>query len=162
TPAGQLRPNEQYGLTVLLDASRLLPVDDPAADVVRLVITNERRDDYDAFLTGRWALEQGEGEVRLSRNVLTYVCDVAGAGEEQRSGGYDMHERVPSHENPLVRTERWREPVVSRFGTTLRSAVCQAAGPRPVRCLAPWPDGRRWAAAFTHDLDVVIGWPAFT
>jgi hypothetical protein len=28
--------------------------------------------------------------------------------------------------------------------------------------IAPWPRGRRWAAAFTHDLDVVSGWPLFT
>ena len=162
TPAAHLRPNERYGLAVLLDASRLLPVDDPAADVVRLTITNDRRDDYDAFLAGRWALTHEDGEVRFSRNVLSYVSDVAGAGEEQRSESYDPHDRVPSHENPLVRAERWREPVVSRHAAALRAAVRTAAGPRPVRCLAPWPNGRRWAAAFTHDLDVVAGWPVFT
>ncbi len=162
TSSAQLRPPERYGLAVLLDASRVLSVDDPAADVVRLVVTNDRRDDYDAFLGGRWALEHGDGEVRLSRNVLTYVCDVAGAGEEQRSGSYDKYDRVPAHENPLVRVERWRDPVLSRHAATLRAAVAAAAGARPVRCLAPWPNGRRWAAAFTHDLDVVAGWPAFT
>jgi hypothetical protein len=26
----------------------------------------------------------------------------------------------------------------------------------------PWPEGKRWAAAITHDLDVVDYWPAFT
>ena len=162
TPAAQLRPNERYGLAVLLDVSRLLLVDDPAADVVRVTITNDRRDDYDAFLAGRWALAHEDGEVRFSRNVLTYICDVAGAGEEQRSDSYDRYDRVPSHENPLVRVERWREPVLSRHGGALRAAVRAAAGARPVRCLAPWPNGRRWAAAFTHDLDVVAGWPVFT
>ena len=57
--------------------------------------------------------------------------------------------------------ERWREPVVGRDASPLRTATVRAAGPRPVRCLAPWPERRRWAAAFTHDLDVVAGWPAF-
>jgi len=161
-PAAQLRPNERYGLAVLLDTSRLLTVEDPAADVVRLTITNERRDDYDAFLGGRWALAHGDGEVRLSRNVLAYFCVVAGAVEEQQSESYNRHDRVPSHENPLVRVERWREPVLSRHAAALRTAVQAAAGARLVRCLAPWPGGRRWAAAFTHDLDVVAGWPAFT
>jgi hypothetical protein len=28
--------------------------------------------------------------------------------------------------------------------------------------VSPWPDGRRWAASITHDLDVVDLWPAFT
>src|SRR5436309_34055 len=35
-------------------------------------------------------------------------------------------------------------------------------GGRAFRALAAWPDRRRWAAAFTHDLDVVSWWPAFT
>ena len=40
--------------------------------------------------------------------------------------------------------------------------VQDAAGRRAVRYLAPWPEGRRWAAAITHDLDIVSGWPLFT
>jgi hypothetical protein len=44
----------------------------------------------------------------------------------------------------------------------LRTAVVGAAGRRPLRLAAPWPDGRRWAVAITHDLDVVAWWPAFT
>jgi hypothetical protein len=31
-----------------------------------------------------------------------------------------------------------------------------------VRLVEPWPDGRRWAASFTHDLDVVALWPVFS
>jgi hypothetical protein len=30
-----------------------------------------------------------------------------------------------------------------------------------VRLAEPWPEGRRWAAVFTHDLDVVALWPVF-
>jgi hypothetical protein len=40
-PWEALSPDERYGLSVLLDASRLLVVDDPAADVVRLTVTDE-------------------------------------------------------------------------------------------------------------------------
>jgi hypothetical protein len=39
--------------------------------------------------------------------------------------------------------------------------VISAADTRPVRFVAPWPHGRRWAAAFTHDLDIVALWPLF-
>jgi hypothetical protein len=43
-----------------------------------------------------------------------------------------------------------------------RLAVARAAGARPFRTVAPWPDSKRWAAALSHDLDVVALWPAFT
>ncbi|MGH7625594.1 MAG: hypothetical protein ACREOJ_09775, partial [Gemmatimonadaceae bacterium] len=74
----------------------------------------------------------------------------------------DRFGRVPAAENVLVSEELERDPVVSRAALALRQAVVAAAASRPVRLVAPWPDGRRWAAAFTHDLDVVSLWPAFT
>ena len=43
----------------------------------------------------------------------------------------------------------------------LRRAVLAVAGRRPVRSLAPWPEGHRWAALVTHDLDVVEWWGLF-
>jgi hypothetical protein len=55
-----------------------------------------------------------------------------------------------------------RTPIISAAARRLRQAVVQAGGTRPIRCLAPWPDGRRWCAAFTHDVDVVSVWPVFT
>ena len=61
----------------------------------------------------------------------------------------------------LVAAGLERDPVVSRAAQGLRDAVLGAAGRRIVRLVAPWPDGRRWAAAFTHDLDVVAWWPIF-
>jgi hypothetical protein len=54
-----------------------------------------------------------------------------------------------------------RHPVVSEAAVRLREAAIAAAGRRMVRLAAPWPDGKRWAAAFTHDLDVVALWPVF-
>jgi hypothetical protein len=68
---------------------------------------------------------------------------------------------VPASENPLVAAGQFRTPVVSRLALALRRATVAAAGRRAVRLVAPWPGGRRWAAAFTHDLDVVTGWPLF-
>src|SRR3989442_15945965 len=65
-------------------------------------------------------------------------------------------------ENELVRAGRVREPVLSLAARRLRTATVAAAGRRPLRLLTPWPEGHRWAAALTHDLDVVEWWPIFT
>src|SRR5262249_3356866 len=88
--------------------------------------------------------------------------DIAGAAAEQRTSDRDRYNRVPSSANVLVRHGREREPVIQRAAIALRDAVRQAAGARPFRTVAAWPDRRRWAAAFTHDLDGVSWWPAFT
>src|SRR5208283_5763165 len=69
---------------------------------------------------------------------------------------------VPSSDNPLVAAGREREPLVSIAAVSLRNAVTRAAGRRPVLCVAPWPSGHRWCAGFSHDLDVVTGWPLFS
>src|SRR5262249_37612590 len=50
---------------------------------------------------------------------------------------------------------------VSRWAASLRHAVAQAH-PDHARFCARWPDGHEWAAAFTHDLDVVALWPFFS
>jgi hypothetical protein len=88
---------------------------------------------------------------------------MAGAVAEQRSLERDRYSRVPSAANPLVQAGMDREAVLSRLAGKLARAASRAAGRRrPFRLLAPWPEGRRWAAAFTHDLDVVDWWPLFT
>jgi hypothetical protein len=157
-----LSAGERYGLDVLLDFSRLLVLSDPAADVVRLTIGDSTPVPLDHFVQHDVIPERADGEVRVDRDVLTCVTALAGAGAEQNVRATDRHGRVPSTENPLVRGGREREPVVQRYAVALRAAVQAVAGRRPVRLLAPWPDGRRWAAAITHDLDVVAGWPVFT
>ena len=164
TPLQRLRDDERYGLDVLLDLSRLLPVDDPTADVVRLELddTPGAGEDFGEFLAGRVPITVGDGELRLSRWTLRHVTAVAGAEVEQRAPDRDRFDRVPAAANPLVGVRRERTPVVSHLGAALRAAALQAAGRRAVRCLIPWPDGRRWAVALTHDLDVVAGWPMFT
>lgn len=160
---------ERWALDLLVDLARLLPVDDPAADVVSLhpvgpapvaggAIDAELR----AARAAAWGIAAaGDGRVACERATLALVARIAGLADERRSAAADRHGRVPSAENALVRTGTEREPVVHEAAVALRAAVVRAAGDRPVRLLAPWPDGRRWAAAFTHDLDVVAAWPAF-
>ncbi len=157
-----LSAGERYGLDVLLDLSRLLVVLDPAADIVRLTIGATTPVSLDDFVRHDARPERADGEVRVGREVLNCVTALAGAGTEQDVRAIDRHGRVPSGENPLVRAGRERVPVVQRYAAELRAAVQAVAGRRAVRLLAPWPDGRRWAAALTHDLDIVAGWPVFT
>ena len=156
TAVQRLRADERFGLEVLLDLSRLLPVDDSAADVVALELddTPGAGEDFDTFLAGHDPVTTEEGALRLPRWSLRHVAAVAGAEVEQRSPQRDRFDRVPATANPLVAARREREPVVSRLAAALRAAARRAAGRRAVRYLAPWPDGSRWA--------VVTGWPAFT
>lgn len=157
-----LAPRQRYGFEALVDLSRLLVVVDPTADVVRLEVVDDPARSLDDLLRQGIQFETGDGVVAIGRAALEGVTALAGAGVEQESVAADRHGRVPSSVNPLVRAGREREAIVQRWAEKLRSAVWAAAGRRPVRCLAPWPEGRRWAAAITHDLDIVSGWPLFT
>jgi len=162
TPPGEdFTAPERYGLDTLLDLSGVLRVEDSSASVVTLVFTPELCP-LDAVAGGRVVPERGDGEVRLPRAVLSHVLGIAGAGAEQATRAADRHDRVPAGENPVVRAGAERRPVLSELGRALREGVRAVAGRRPVRCLMPWPGGRRWAAALSHDVDVVSGWPAFT
>jgi hypothetical protein len=154
-----LRPAERYGLNVLIDLSRLLVAEQAECDMVRLtVIERQSAGSAAADLSSQAALERGDGEVRVSTAALRGVAEIGGGGIEQRCIATDGHGRVPSAENPLVAAGQSRRPVVSALGVELRRAVLGVAGRRPVRTLAPWPDGHRWAAVITHDLDVVEWW----
>lgn len=156
-----LAPRERFGLEALVDLSRLLVVADGEADVTQIEITDDPAS-LDSLLQHGLPLDRGDGVVRIPRHAFSAITDLAGAAVEQGSAAEDRHGRVPSSENPLVRAGREREPVVQHWAAALAAAVQQAAGRRPVRFLAPWPEGRRWAAAITHDLDIVSGWPLFT
>jgi len=155
---------ERYGLDLLIDLARVPPVEDASADVVRLLVAERDPGDPDlqTCIARDWYLERGDGVVRVPRVVLRRVTDVAAATAEQRSAARDRHGRVPSGENLLVRSACETDPIISRAAVRLRAAVIASADRRPVALAAPWPDGRRWAAAFTHDLDVVAHWPVFT
>jgi peptidoglycan/xylan/chitin deacetylase (PgdA/CDA1 family) len=162
-PATALTDAERFGLELLVDLARLVPMEDPAADVVAIEVVEggARSTDLRSLAASGWGMETGDGVVRVPRSSLAMAADVAGAAAEQSSEARDRHDRVPSAENALVAAGMEREPVVSHAARMLRVAVVRAAGRRAVRLVEPWPGGRRWAAAFTHDLDVVALWPVF-
>jgi peptidoglycan/xylan/chitin deacetylase (PgdA/CDA1 family) len=157
-----LTSREAFGLETLVDLSRLVPVEAPDADVVRLEVTNDGAESVESYHAHAWRLAVIDGCVRVSRSALGVVADTVGCLDELRSPLRDRIGRVPATENALVRSGLHRTAVISRAAVALREAVTSAAGRRPVRLVAPWPDGRRWAAAVTHDLDVVALWPLFT
>lgn len=144
----ELGPVSRWALDVLVDQSRVLVVEDPTADVVTLDVG-----DRDQVTDGR---------ITVATSALADVANVAGAETERQSSARDRHGRVPSSANPLAATGRERRPVITEAAVALQQSVRQAAGRRCVRLIAPWPDGKRWAAAFTHDVDVVAGWAVFT
>src|SRR5438093_8100957 len=146
---------------MLVDLSRLVPAA-ATLDVVRLELSEEAPRELRGWMAVGWGIEVADGIVRVPRAVLQAVIDVAGAAAEQRATERDRYSRVPSSANPLVREELEREPVIQRAALALQAATRKAAGRRAFRTVAAWPDRRRWAAAFTHDLDVVSWWPAFT
>jgi hypothetical protein len=162
TPGELLRPAERFGLDVLLDLSRLLVAERADCDLVRLTVVERPSSDIAAAdLTPAKALERASGEVRVSTAALRAVADVAGAAVEQRSTSFDRHGRVRADENPLVAAGQSRRPLVSILGVALRDAALAVAERRPIRFLVPWPNGYRWAALVTHDLDVVEWWGLF-
>lgn len=163
-PATGVTVAERFALDILVDLARLVPAA-PAIDAVHLDLLDDRNSsprDLRAWAAAGWGIGAADGVVQLPRAVLRAVIDVAGAASEQRATVRDRYSRVPSSENPLVREGLERDPVIQRASLALQDAARRAAGRRPFRTVAAWPDGRRWAAAFTHDLDVVALWPAFT
>lgn len=173
-----LAPDVRWALDVLIDLTALLIVTDPAADVVTVSVGDgrgvghdvSRNVRHDVGLTIAGARARGWGVrrsdvipacVAIDEDVLRLIARVASAGDEQHATEYDRHGRVPSSVNVLVRERAERTPVLHEAARAVCEAVERAAGARPVRYLARWPDGRSWAAAVTHDLDVVAAWPAF-
>lgn len=160
----RLRPLERFGLDVLVDLTRCPPVDDPAAAAVRLLVDEQNPDvtDIRAAIQNGWHIRRGDGVVHVQRSVLRRIGEIASAAAEQRSSARDRFGRVPSSENELVQQGLSAEPVVAQAAVRLREAIVASAGRRPLALLAPWPEGKRWAVAITHDLDVVDLWPVFT
>lgn len=159
TARDRLLPSERFGLDVLIDLSRLLVAERSDCDLVRLtVVERDVAGGPAAVLTAEKALDRSEGEVRVTTAALRAITEIAGGGAEQRSTAADRHRRVPASENPLVAADRSRQPIVSLLAVELRRAAAAVAGRRPMRLLSPWPNGHRWAAALTHDLDVVEWW----
>jgi hypothetical protein len=159
TPLGRA---ERFALDLLIDLARLLPYTG-IDDVVRLrVVEGNARVDVPSLRDRSSMMVAGNGIVTMDRALLTLVTQIAGAVAEQRSPVMDRFGRVPSSENELASANLERDPIVSQIARELAAAVRRAAGRRPLSFVTPWPDGHRWAAALTHDLDVVSWWPAFT
>jgi peptidoglycan/xylan/chitin deacetylase (PgdA/CDA1 family) len=157
TARTRLLPLEQFGLDALVDHSSLLPVQSASDQVVSLRVT----EDPAGALGDPLSLQGASGVVSIPRASLAQIGAVAGAVAEQESEEADRHGRVPSSVNSMVVAGLSQSPWVSASARALRDAVIRNAGTRPVRTIAPWPGGHRWAAAFTHDLDVVSHWPLF-
>jgi hypothetical protein len=158
-----LDAGERFALDLLLDLSGLLRIDGEA-DCVRLrVVEGTHADDDLAGLGARgWGITIAHGDLLVERQLFALVYRLAGAVAEQRSTQRDRHGRVPSSENALVQQARERDPVVGEIAQAIADAVLGACGRRRALFITPWPNGKRWAAALTHDLDVVEWWPAFT
>jgi len=160
-PAQPLSTAEQFALDVLVDLSRLVVSE--SGDGVELHVVGERSQPTLQDIRARkWAIEPRDGRVEMERGVLSLVANIVGAVDEQRSSESDRYERVPPHVNTLVHHAEERDPVVNRVANGLHYTVRAAAGTRRVVLLSPWPDGKRWAMAMTHDLDVVDFWPAYS
>ncbi len=159
-----LSASEQHGLDLLVDLARVVQVMRPFSNVVKLEVTGaqKRAVSVGECVARGWFIEAADGVVRIDRNALDVVCDIAGASKEQASTKRDRFGRIPSMQSPLAATGKERQAVISRAAMRLRYAVIESAGDRPVRFVAPWPNGHRWAAAVTHDLDVVSYWPLFS
>lgn len=160
-PTPPLTPAEQFALDTVVDQSRLLRVEGGAG--IELRIEGDGRSPTIAAARGRgWCITPRDGAVHLERRLLSLVAELAGAVLEQRTEAADRYGRVPPMENALVRAGEEREPVVGHIAAALRKAALAAADRKQCALLAPWPDGKRWAMALTHDLDVVALWPAYT
>ena len=149
-------PLERYALALLLDASGLLQVTDPAARVVELDFAAGQ-----GTAPGDWLVME-EGRVSIAPSMLSAVGSIAGAITEQQTAAADRHGRVPSSVNAQVVAGTATEPTVDLLAAALRAAATQAASNRPFALLSPWPGGHSWAAALTHDVDVISWWPLFT
>jgi len=161
---GTLSAPDRRALSLLTDLARLIPVADAAADVVTIDLTDRppRFDSLRSWRDAGWGIAPTDGVIHVARSALRLVADVVDAARERTASTRDRFGRVPSTENAIVAEGLEREPIVSKAAAALRAAAGAAAGRRPLRLAAPWPDGRRWAVAVTHDLDVVEWWPAFT
>lgn len=161
-PVPALNASERFALATLLDLSRVVVADAGATVELRIIGGTGATSIAEGRARG-WGVGTHPGVVELQRPTLQLVADLAGVTAEQRSSAADKFGRVPPTVNALAAAGLERDPVVHRVAKALRDAAAGAASGRgPFALLAPWPEGKRWAIAMSHDLDVVSAWPAFT
>ena len=157
-----LPPASRFACDVLLDLSRLVRVETTDAPLVRLVVAPSSAD---GIHTARdllsWRPRVVDGELRIGGDTLALVADLAAARREQESDDADRFGRVPSRVNALVAEGLERMPVLDILANRIAETVQSAGGTPRFRRLPAWPAGASWAAALTHDLDVVAWWPLF-
>jgi hypothetical protein len=161
-PVPPLSAIEQFGLDVLVDLSRVLVVADSVGEGVPLTVVGAPGTLSLPEARARRSIVAKDGGVTIERPVLTLAGELVGAVAEQRTDAADRFGRVPPSANQLVQGSEEREPIVSLMARGIRYAAKEAAGGRPFAALAPWPEGKRWAMAMTHDLDVVSLWPGYS
>lgn len=144
---------ERWAFELLVDLSRLLPIDSSTAGGVRATLIDSAPNELD--------FAPVSGLVRINRAALKRVVEIAGARVEQLATERDRYGRIPASVNPSVRAGTERELPIHRLADALFDSVKLASGTQPLYRLVGWPDQKTWAAAFTHDLDVVSGWPLF-
>ena len=152
----------RFACDLLLDLSRLVRVESTDAPLVRLVLSPSS---VDGVRTVRdllsWRPRAANGAIQFGDDTLALVADLAAARSEQSSTDADRYGRVPSRVNAIVAEGLERTPILDLLASRTAEAVETAAGTRHFRRLPPWPTGASWAAALTHDLDVVAWWPLF-
>ena len=152
----------RFACDLLLDLSRLVRVESTQMPLVRLVVAPSV---IDGVHTTRdllaWRPHAANGEIRLGDDTLALVADLAAARNEQIATDADRYGRVPSRVNALVIDGIERRPVLDLMAGRIAEAVESKADSRSFRQLPAWPAGASWAAALTHDLDVVAWWPVF-
>lgn len=144
---------ERWAFELLVDLSRLLPAHPSAPAGVQCSLIDAAPGELDFVPSA--------GTVRINRAALKRVVELAGARIEQHTTERDKHGRVPSGANPSVKAGTERDLPVQRLANALFEAVRLSSAAQPLFRLVGWPEQKTWAAAFTHDLDVVTGWPLF-
>jgi hypothetical protein len=156
---------ESFGLEVLIDLSRLLVLEGSQHPTLELGVVDTHRapsvlaDPSKSLSEG---LRISDSKVIVSRALIRQVGEIAGGISEQLSAERDQIGRIPSNVNPLVRSGRHEHSVVGTIAGALRETVRQASASGDFWSVAPWPGGKRWAVAMTHDLDVVGMWPVMS
>ncbi|MFH1679635.1 MAG: hypothetical protein ABIH26_03215 [Candidatus Eisenbacteria bacterium] len=98
-------------------------------------------------------------EVRFGFDLVAPAYFVLSRVEE-RGGPTDDLGRFPPESSWSVRRGLLGEPVADRLGRLLFAAIAEAlrGARRATVRVHPWPEGRSFAIALTHDEDLVIRW----
>lgn len=157
-----LTPAERHAVDTLVDLTFLLRTEMDEAVLLRVVEGEGTSLSPSALEARSWTITRAPGEVRIDRSLFRTMADVVGLQAEYASPERDRFDRVPASAAPLVSARSEHRPLFGIVANAVRQAVLDVAERRPIRLLSPWPDGRRWAAALSHDIDVVEKWPVFT